>query len=384
MNRATWQTLPVTILAASFLIQTCAAYPVRPKVDTEKEARAAMQHAEWLRARGKFDDAQKIYGDVVAKHPQGELAYHAKNGSATTYLLAHKPREAIAILEQMWADRKVLPVTASTEIPAMIADVKRQIAAEKVKAKDYAGAVATLRQIVDDKRSSSKDVRAASRDIAEPQLYAAAIASLRKTADDKHSTLAYVHGALREIAETQAAAGKPADAIATYRAMMAGHFGELAWLDDLRSLVKLDPAALGQYDSYVKSHWMAPTTYLAKAYYEKAEASLRLKRDKEAVAAFDGALASRGLSFEQVRQSLIGKAEAQLLLNDRAGAIATYRELVGWPDEPRRPANPSTRLEAAYTARQRLEDLDRLMSVVPSWDAASGVALYLESRDGSA
>ena len=273
--------------------------------------------------------------DVVAK---------AWWGVAQSYRAERRLDLALPALDRILADRAQVSADLFQRAQALLVQAHSSIAAGLAKDKNYDAAVAVLRQTVDDKRCSPAGIRSA----------------------------------LRAIAAQQIAANRHAAAIAAYRELLTRpSVGERERLADLAALTALDPSAVGEFDKFIKAHGAAPGDHLASAYYYEAQVYLRLKQADKAEAAFDAALALRRVPFTQVRLALLGKAEARLLKNDRAGAVAVYRNLLQRPNK-QVPSPAGFRAgDTTYADHDRLADLDRMIAVAPGTDVTGDLASCL-------
>ena len=305
--------------------------PAKLELNDATQIAAAMEKASQFQLAKKYEEARAIYQQILTVQSKGEAVAAARWQIAQSYKAEGKLALAAPFLEAILADKLESPPAITTGAQAMLAEARMSIAAGFIKAKRYDAAIATLQQTVDDKNSSPAAVRAA----------------------------------MLAIARDQLAWKKPAEAIATYRLLLAKPpIGDNQRLDDIIALLALAPDSVGDLEAYIKSHPATAIANRARALRETGLAYQRLKQFDKAAAAFDAVLALKGLPFDDVRQALVDKAELTLAKGDRAGAIAIYRGLL-------------TRPTAFYRPEFRLEDLERLIALAPNLDVTDEVAAYV-------
>jgi tetratricopeptide (TPR) repeat protein len=318
--------------------------------DAEQVAAKTAQ-AQKLERQGKYEEARAIYQEVAATHPQGDEAAKARWAIAQSHKAEHKIGMAVPALELIVADRAGATPKLFGQALTMLANARFAMAADFAKAKKYDAAIAALRPMVDDERFTAAKVRSA----------------------------------MRQIVRYDLARGKPADAIATYRSLLSKpSVGEKERLEDMGALAELDPAEVAEFDKFIKAHPVSPPAILAQAHYEKGRIYLQLSQTDKAVAAFDAALAVKGVPFIWARLALVGKATAEVQNKDPTGAVAIYWSLLKQPP-PKPPPKPKMAPNLAggpppkkvYIGRDRLSDLERLIATAPGLDVTPQVVTYL-------
>ena len=329
-----WQQIPARA-ADKATPPADAVAPAKVDLTDAKQLAAVMKKAGQLQKDKKYAQARVIYQDILAANPKGPAASAARFEIARSLKGEGKIAQAAPFLEKILADRADSSPAVIDSSRAMLAEARMAVAADFTKANQFDAAIAALGQIVDDKRFTDPEVR----------------------------------GALLAIAANQRAVNRTGDAIKTYRTLLGKpETGDEERLDDIVALTAISPSSVGELDAYLKSHPATSRANIIRAHLESGRAYWRLKQPDKATAAFDAVLAIERTPFASTREALIGKADVAMLKNDRAGAVAIYRDLL------RRPVKTAN---GEYGQEERMHDIERLIWLAPDSDVTEEVAAYL-------